>query len=220
MILEKWLDSVQWRFHPIQRCLNLVQKLKSVAAVKVSQLVVAKDNTIFGVAFVSFIKMAVRWIDAKQCAIAEYIRASIALWFPMVSIPCPAGAFVAVGRNQLLPTISAKPLLSFPSLLHSSVRKIHHNRTSQATHDVRVKGGYRVRTRIKNGWSQTASSNEWVRMVNGKETRLTIVKAPPWPPVKTTMYYIWYNSKQIGEARNRKQAISKAEAFFKRLKHA
>jgi len=203
--LNKWFNPVQWNYHPIQRCWNLVNWCKRVTAMKILQLVVVKNDTILRIAFVSYLKMAVRWIDAKQRTIAERISTPLTSGFPMVGMPCPAGASVSVGSNQPLSAVGTKPFLPLPSLVSYSLRKGSHSRTSKATRTVQ---GHRAATRAKDDWSW--EGDEWMKKV-GK--RMLIIFH-----TKRAEYNIWCNSKWIGEARTLAEAKRKADAYIRKVR--
>jgi len=211
--LERCLNLVQWSYHPVQKYWNLVNWCKTVATTKVVQFVIAKHNVITPPTFVPYLKMAIRWIDAKQRTIAERVSASLTSGFPMVGVPCPDGALVSVGSNQSLTTIGAKPFLPLPSLLYCALSKSSHGRISKATRVTRRHG---ITTSARSGWSW--EGDEWMKKV-GKRV-LVIYKRPPWGKVKRTMYYIWLSghSPQIGEARTLVEAKRKADAYAKRMK--
>lgn len=140
--LEKRSNIIQPGFHVIQRCFYVVQSEATRVAVKVRQVIsITKNNTIPRIFFMPDIKMAIRWINAKQNAVAERVINPIALWFPVVGVPCPIGASVMVGRSQNLTTSGATSLLPLPSLLYSSSGKGSYNSTF-----------YYSQTRFKNGW--------------------------------------------------------------------
>ena len=203
--LNKCLNPVQWSYYLIQRCRNLVNWCKTVATVKVIQFVIAEHNVITPLALVSYLKMAVRWIDAKQRTIAERISTPLTLGFPMVGMPCPAGASVSIGSNQSLTTISTKPFLPLPSLIPYSLRKGSHSRTSKATRTVQ---GRRATTRAKDDWSW--EGDEWMKKV-GKRTLIIF-------HTKRAEYNIWCNSKWIGEARTLAEAKRKADAYIRKVR--
>jgi hypothetical protein len=213
LVSKKGFNPVQRCYHLIQRCSNLVQWYKGTTTVKVIQFVIAKNNTILRVALVTYLKVAIRWVDTKQRTIAEIVSASMTPRLPVVGVPCPATASVVVFPNQLFPTIGATPLLSPPSLLYYSSRKGGHSRTSRATCTAPKR---RTTASTKSGWSW--EGDEWMKQV-GKKV-LIIFKRPPWGKVKRTMYYIWCNSKQIGEARTLAEAKRKADAFAERPKRS
>jgi len=172
---------------------------------KILQLVVVKNDTILRIAFVSYLKMAVRWIDAKQRTIAERISTPLTSGFPMVGMPCPAGASVSVGSNQPLSAVGTKPFLPLPSLVSYSLRKGSHSRTSKATRTVQ---GHRAATRAKDDWSW--EGDEWMKKV-GK--RMLIIFH-----TKRAEYNIWCNSKWIGEARTLAEAKRKADAYIRKVR--
>jgi hypothetical protein len=203
--LKKWLNLVQRGYHPIQRCRNLVDWCKRVTAIKVLQFIIVKNNTILRVALVSFVEMTIRWIDTEQRTIAERVSASLTSGFPMMSVPCPAGASVSVDSNQSLTTVSTKPFLPLPSLVSYSLRKGSHSRTSKATRTVQ---GHRATTPAKDGWSW--EGDEWMKKV-GK--RMLIIFH-----TKRAEYNIWCNSKWIGEARTLAEAKRKADAYIRKVR--
>jgi hypothetical protein len=199
------LPKLKKCLNPVQRCFNPVQWCKRVATMKEVQLVIVKNNTIFRIALVSFVKMTIRWIDAEQRTIAERVSATLTSGLPVMGVPCPAGASVSVGSNQPLTTISAKPFLPLPSLIPYSLWKSSHSRTSKSTRTIQR---HRATTRAEDGWSW--KGDEWMRKVG---RRVLIIF-----PTKRSEYNIWCNSKWIGEARTLAEAKRKADAYAERVK--
>jgi len=193
--------------------------------VKVIQFVIAEHNVITPLALVSYLKMAVRWIDAKQRTIAERISTPLTLGFPMVGMPCPAGASVSIGSNQSLTTISTKPFLPLPSLLYCALPKGSHGRTSK---DTRTKWRFGKNVRFNDGWVKTWEGDVyvWNELLNGRELAIHVI--PRWMG-KPRHYQVIYEpratsksgrSDLIATTATLDEAKRKGKAFIKRLKRS
>jgi hypothetical protein len=216
------LSKLKKCLNPIQRCFNPVQWCKRVATVEIPQLVIVKNHVILRVTLVSYFKMAIRWVDAKQRTIAERVSASLTLGSPVVWVPCPAGASIAVASNQFLPTIGAKSFLPSPSLLYCALRKGGHGRTSKAT---RARWQFGKNFRTKDGWVKTWEGDVivWDELLNGRQLAIYII--PRWAG-KPRRYQVIYEpratsksgrSDVIATTSTLSEAKRKGKAFIKRL---
>ncbi len=221
--LKKWLNPVQWCYHLIQRSSNLVQWYKRVTTVEEVQFIITKHNAVAPSALVSYLKMAIRWIDAEQRTIAERVSASMTYGFPVMGVPCPAGTFVSVGSNQSLPAVGTKPFLPIPSPLYCASLKGSHSHTSKAT---RTKWKFGRNVRFKDGWVKTWEGDVyvWHELLNGRELAIHVV--PRWMG-KPRHYQVIYEpratsksgrSTLMATAATLSEAKRKGAAFIKRLK--
>lgn len=220
--LNKRLNPVQWSYYLIQKYRNLVNWCKTVATVKVWQFVIAKHNVITPPALVPYLKVTIRWIDANQRTIAERVSASLTSGFPVMGMPCPAGASVSVGSHQSLTTISTKPFLPLPSLLYCALPKGVHSRAPKAT---RTKWKFGKNVRLKDGWVKTWEGDVyvWNELLNGRELAIHVI--PRWMG-KPRHYQVIYEpratsksgrSDVIATARTLSEAKRKGKAFIKKL---
>jgi len=201
--LKKWFNPIQWSFYLVQRCLDSVQWCKRVASVQVRQLIVIENYTLFGVTFMSYLEMAVRWIDTKQGTITQRVQTFVASGLPVMSLPCPAMAVLAaIEPSQSLPTVGTKPFLSLPSVFYSNLRKSSHGNTSSV-----------------GSWSRMDIDDEVWKIVNGKRINLIIFKIPPRTKRGKTKYSIYFNDKYIGLASTLADAKRKGDALLQKAKH-
>ncbi len=224
-VSNKGFNPVQWSYYLIQRGFNLVQRYKRVAAIKVSQLVIVKGNTIFPVALVSPIKMAIRWVDTKQYAITERVQTLLTLGFPMVWIPCPAGASIAIAPDQSLSTVGTESLLPLPSLLYCALPKSSHGCTSKATRATR---GRRATVCTRGHWEKTWEGDTivWSELLNGRQLAIYII--PRWMG-KPKHYQVVYEpratsksgrSTVVATTLTLTEAKRKGKAFIKKLRRS
>lgn len=223
--LNKCLNSVQWSYYLIQKYRNLVNWCETVTTVKLRQFVIAKHNVITPLALVSYLKMAIRWVDAEQRTIAERVSAFLTSGFPVMGVPCPAGASVSVGPNQSLTTISTKPFLPLPSLLYCALPKGVHSRAPKAT---RTKWKFGKNVSFKDGWTKTWEGDMyvWNELLNGRELAIHVV--PRWMG-KPRHYQVIYEpratsksgrSDVIATTRTLSEAKRRGKAFIKRLRRS
>jgi len=132
---------------------------------------------------------------AKQNAITEQIRTTLASWFPVMWLPAPVGAFGSVTLSKPFTTGSTQTSLSIPSLLFSVSGKGHR---STSRH-------------IINGWEWNGE-DMWVRIKNGKPTNIALMRTRKG-------YHIFFGSKFIGVALKLASAKRKAESHLKKARH-
>ena len=127
--------------------LVIIPKMIRVSAlIKMWQVSIRKMGTITPTSTaMSYIEMAVRWIDAQYCAVPTQVRAFVASWLPMMRMPCPVSAPIMVGENQFFATRGTLPSLPVPSLLYSVARKPYRITS------IPVKGGWEVK--VPSGFS-------------------------------------------------------------------
>lgn len=155
------------------------------------QVSIRKLNSIVEVPTMSYFKMALR---AKQDAVSEVIRATIAFWFPVMRLPTPVSASSPVSVAEFFTTVGTNSALSFPSVFYSFGRKGHYN-----TSRIEI-----ANPRVKNGWIR--NEDMWVLIRDGKSYNIAIMPVPLGKG-----YRIFKGSRVFGVSRTLDVAKRRAE---------